>query len=45
MITLDAAGLALFAVAGVAKSLEFGINPLLAALMGVLTGVGGRTMR
>ena len=45
MITLDAAGLALFAVAGAAKALEFGINPLLAVLMGVLTGAGGGTMR
>ncbi len=34
MITLDAAGLSLFAVAGVGKALEFGITPLLAILMG-----------
>lgn len=45
MITLDAAGLALFAVAGVGKALEFGISPLLAILMGVITGVGGGTVR
>jgi uncharacterized membrane protein YeiH len=45
MISLDAAGLALFAVAGVGKALEFGITPLLAILMGVITGVGGGTVR
>src|SRR5271154_1149403 len=41
LITLDAAGLALFAMAGAGKALEFGINPMIAVLMGVLTGVGG----
>jgi uncharacterized membrane protein YeiH len=45
MITIDAAGLALFAVAGAEKALEFGINPLIAVLMGGLTGVGGGTIR
>ena len=45
MLTLDAAGLALFAVAGAMKALEFGIHPLLAVLMGTLTGVGGGTIR
>jgi uncharacterized membrane protein YeiH len=45
MTTLDAAGLALFAVAGADKALEFGINPLIAVLMGGLTGVGGGTVR
>lgn len=45
MITLDAAGLALCAVAGAGKAIEFGINPLLAVLMGGVTGVGGGTIR
>jgi uncharacterized membrane protein YeiH len=45
MITLDAAGLALFAMAGAGKALEFGINPMISVLMGVLTGVGGGTIR
>jgi uncharacterized membrane protein YeiH len=45
MVTLDAAGLALFAVAGTAKALEFGIHPLLAILMGAVTGAGGGTVR
>jgi uncharacterized membrane protein YeiH len=45
MLTLDAAGLALFAVAGAAKALEYKIGPLPAVLMGTLTGVGGGTIR
>ena len=44
-ITLDAAALSLFAVAGAEKALDFGINPFIAALMGALTGVGGGTLR
>lgn len=42
MLSLDAAGLALFAVAGAGKALEFGITPLLAIMMGVITGGGWR---
>jgi uncharacterized membrane protein YeiH len=42
---LDAAGLSLFAVAGAEKALSRGIGPLAAALMGMLTGVGGGVMR
>lgn len=45
IITLDAAGLALFAVAGAAKALDFNIHPFLATLMGGITGVGGGTIR
>lgn len=45
MITLDAAGLALFAVAGAAKALDYNIHPFLAMLMGGITGVGGGTVR
>jgi uncharacterized membrane protein YeiH len=45
MITLDAAGLALFAVAGTAKALEFGMSPLIAVMMGAVTGAGGGTIR
>jgi uncharacterized membrane protein YeiH len=45
LTTLDAAGLALFAVAGAAKALDYGIHPLLAMLMGGITGVGGGTIR
>ena len=43
--TLDAAGLALFAVAGAQKALNFGIGPFIATLMGTLTGVGGGAIR
>lgn len=42
---LDAAGLALFAVSGATKAHDAGIAPLLAVLMGTITGVGGGTVR
>jgi uncharacterized membrane protein YeiH len=42
---LDAAGLSLFAVAGATKALEFKLHPLLATMMGGITGVGGGTIR
>lgn len=45
IVTLDAAGLALFAVAGAAKALDYKIHPFLAILMGGVTGVGGGTIR
>lgn len=41
----DAAGLALFTVTGTTKALSFGLNPLMAALLGMLTGVGGGMVR
>ncbi|RYD15109.1 MAG: trimeric intracellular cation channel family protein [Lysobacteraceae bacterium] len=41
----DAAGLALFAVAGTEKALAFGIDPPIAALLGMLTGIGGGMAR
>lgn len=45
LLTLDAAGLALFAVAGTTKALDAGMHPLSAVLLGTITGVGGGTMR
>ncbi|WP_323119902.1 trimeric intracellular cation channel family protein [Burkholderia alba] len=45
LVALDAAGLALFAVAGAQKALDYGIGPFIAALMGTVTGVGGGVMR
>jgi uncharacterized membrane protein YeiH len=42
---LDAAGLALFSVAGAAKALDFGLAGVMAVLMGAITGVGGGTVR
>ncbi|MFC4761641.1 trimeric intracellular cation channel family protein [Dyella koreensis] len=41
----DAAGLALFAVAGAQKALAHGLNPVMAALLGMLSGVGGGILR
>lgn len=41
----DAMGLALFAVAGTQKALEYGISPPMAAAMGMLTGIGGGVAR
>ena len=41
----DAMGLALFAVAGTRKALEYGISPPMAAGMGMLTGIGGGIAR
>jgi len=43
--TLDAAGLSFFAVSGATKALDFKLNPLLATMMGGITGVGGGTIR
>jgi uncharacterized membrane protein YeiH len=45
LMILDAAGLALFAVAGTQKALDYGISPFIATLMGTITGVGGGTIR
>jgi uncharacterized membrane protein YeiH len=42
---LDAIGLAAFAVFGAAKSLSYGVPPLVAAMMGVVTGCVGGIMR
>lgn len=41
----DAAGLALFTVTGAHKALAFGLNPVMAALLGMLTGIGGGMVR
>jgi uncharacterized membrane protein YeiH len=45
LIALDAAGLALFAVAGLQKTLVRGVGPVGAVLMGTLTAVGGGIVR
>jgi uncharacterized membrane protein YeiH len=45
VLLLDAAGLALFAVSGTQKALAFAINPFVAALLGMLTGIGGGVLR
>lgn len=45
ILMFDAGGLALFAVAGTQKALAFGLNPVMAALLGMLTGIGGGIAR
>lgn len=45
VLWVDAAGLAFFAVSGTVKALTFGLNPLMAALLGMITGVGGGMVR
>ena len=45
IIVLDAAGLALFAVAGTQKALIYKMHPFIAILLGTITGVGGGTLR
>lgn len=41
----DAFGLALFCVTGTVKALHFGLGPVPAALMGMVTGIGGGMAR
>ena len=45
MVALDAAGLALFVVAGTEKALDRGIDPVIAPFLGTVGGVGGGVMR
>jgi uncharacterized membrane protein YeiH len=45
VLLFDAAGLGLFAVSGTHKALAYGIHPFVAALLGMLTGIGGGMLR
>lgn len=45
VLSFDAAGLALFAVSGTQTALGYGLNPVMAALLGMLTGIGGGMLR
>src|SRR5262249_57958407 len=45
VLVFDGAGLALFAVSGTQKALAFGLNPVMAALLGMLTGISGGMTR
>lgn len=45
VLYLDAAGLALFAVTGSSKALSFGLNPVMATVLGMVTGIGGGMVR
>jgi uncharacterized membrane protein YeiH len=45
VMVFDAAGLALFAVAGASKALAYHAGPVPATLLGMLTGIGGGMVR
>ncbi|HEX5512987.1 MAG TPA: trimeric intracellular cation channel family protein [Gammaproteobacteria bacterium] len=45
VLVFDGAGLALFCVSGARKALGFGLDPVMAALLGMLTGIGGGMAR
>ena len=45
VLVFDAAGLALFAVTGSSKALSFGLNPVMATVLGMVTGIGGGMVR
>ena len=45
ILLFDAVGLATFAVAGTQKALAFGVHPVAAAMLGMLTGIGGGMLR
>ena len=45
VLLFDAVGLAFFAVAGAQKAITFGLSPVMAALLGMLTGIGGGMTR
>ena len=45
VLLFDAAGLKLFAVTGTQKALGYGLNPVMASLLGMLTGIGGGMIR
>lgn len=41
----DAVGLAFFAVTGTERAITYGLDPVMAALLGMLTGIGGGMLR
>ena len=45
VLVFDGAGLALFAVSGTQKALAHGLEPVVAALLGMFTGIGGGMVR
>ena len=45
VLVFDAAGLALFAVAGASKALAYGLHPVMAIVLGMVTGIGGGMVR
>ena len=45
VLLLDAIGLALFAVTGAQKAISYGVNPMMAAVLGMISGIGGGMTR
>src|ERR1700722_10608013 len=45
VLVFDVAGLALFAVAGASKALAHGLDPVMAIVLGMVTGIGGGMVR
>jgi uncharacterized membrane protein YeiH len=45
VLRFDAMGLGIFAVSGAQKALDYGVNLFAAALLGMLTGIGGGIVR
>ncbi|MGH7106405.1 MAG: trimeric intracellular cation channel family protein [Acetobacteraceae bacterium] len=45
VLVLDAIGLAVFAVTGTEKALAYGIDPGMAAVLGMISGIGGGMVR
>jgi len=45
VLLFDGAGLAFFAVSGAQKAIAFGLGPMMAALLGMVTGIGGGMTR
>lgn len=45
VLLFDAVGLSFFAVVGAHKAIEFGLSPVMSALLGMLSGIGGGMTR
>jgi uncharacterized membrane protein YeiH len=45
VLLFDAAGLALFAVTGASKAIAYGLDPVMATVLGMVTGIGGGMVR
>ena len=45
VLLFDAAGLSFFAIAGAQKAITLGMSPVMSALLGMLTGIGGGMTR
>jgi uncharacterized membrane protein YeiH len=45
VLLFDAAGLSLFAVSGASKAIAYGLDPVMAIVLGMVTGIGGGMVR